>query len=522
MRTYPIVPYPANLTPKPGNFTLTPETRLTADGNEAQAIAFRFIAQFARASGFALPVQHQARHGEAVISLKLDAGLEKLGKEGYTLKVTPRQAVVRAFAPAGLFYGMQSLCQLLPLEVYDRKPVQASWRIPCCEIEDKPRFGWRGAMMDCARHFFPKETVLRFIDLLARHKLNSFHWHLTEDQGWRIEIKKYPKLTEMGAWRKETIAGHLEDNWENPQYDGIPHGGYYTQADVREVVAYAAERFINVVPEIEMPGHSQAAIAAYPELGNSGEQLEVFTRWGVNENVFNVKESTVRFLQDVLDEVLGLFPSVYIHTGGDEVPKIQWRESAAAQKRIKELGLKDEQELQSWFTRRMDTYLTERGRRLVGWDEILEGGLAPNAVVMSWRGEQGGIEAANAGHDVVMAPTDYTYLDYYQAEPKSAEPLAIGTLLTLEKVYSYNPLPTTITPAQAHHVLGAQGQLWAEYIPNQEMLDYMAFPRLCALAEVTWTPAEKKDYAQFRKRMVVHARRLEKLGVNLRRLDKGE
>jgi hexosaminidase len=341
---------------------------------------------------------------------------------------------------------------------------------------------------------------------------------LTDDQGWRIEIQRYPRLTEVGGWRKETVVGHFFDNIEHPRYDGIPHGGYYTQAEIKRVVEYARARHIKVLPEIEMPGHAQAAIAAYPELGNTAQlvdqPVEVSRTWGIHYDVYNAEEGTLRFLQNVLDEVLDLFPSEFIHIGGDECPKKQWQESAAAQARIRALGLKDEDELQSYFVRRMDAFLFARGRRLIGWDEILEGGLAPRAAVMSWRGEQGGITAANAGHDVVMAPTSYTYLDYYQSEDKANEPLTIGGFVPLEKVYSYEPIPAEIAPDKAHHVLGAQGQLWAEYIGTQDKLDYMAFPRLCALAEVVWTPKESKDYPGFLARLAGgHLARLDALGV---------
>jgi hexosaminidase len=348
--------------------------------------------------------------------------------------------------------------------------------------------------------------------------MNSFHWHLTEDQGWRIEIRKYPRLTEVGAWRKETVVGRPNRDTTKNTYDGKRHGGFYTQDDVREVVAYAAERFVNVVPEIEMPGHAQAAIAAYPWLGNyPNRQLEVWTRWGVNENILNAEPRTIAFMQDVLAEVLGLFPSRFIHVGGDEAVKTQWRSSPRARARIRELGLKNEEELQSWFIRQMDAFLAARGRRLVGWDEILEGGLAPGATVMSWRGVRGGIAAARAGHDVVMAPTTYTYFDYYQSPDRDQEPLAIGGLLPLDSVYGFEPIPAELEPQYAKHVLGAQGQLWTEYMPTPRQVEYMAFPRLTALAEVVWTPRERKDWADFRRRLDVHLRRLDALQVNYRR-----
>ena len=350
--------------------------------------------------------------------------------------------------------------------------------------------------------------------------MNSLHLHLTDDQGWRIEIKKYPRLTTVGAWRKETLVGPLHDEHaKNLQFDGIPHGGFYSQEDIREIVAYARARFITVVPEIEMPGHAQAAIAAYPELGNLAEPLEVSTTWGIHEHVYNIEESTLKFMTDVLDEVMALFPGPFIHVGGDECPKIEWKESPAAQARIRELGLKDEEELQSYFIRHMDKYLTKHGRRLIGWDEILEGGLAENAAVMSWRGEEGGIAAANAGHDVVMAPYHSTYLDYYQSEERSEEPLAFDTFLPLEKVYAYDPIPREIAAEKQRHVLGTQGQMWSEYIPTPENCEYMAFPRLCALAESAWTPAEMKNYAGFMHRLREHLRRLDVLKVNYRKLD---
>ncbi len=337
--------------------------------------------------------------------------------------------------------------------------------MPCGTIEDRPRFGWRGMMLDCSRHFMPIEFIYQWIDLLAIHKMNVFHWHLTDDQGWRIEIKKYPKLTEIGAWRKETLIGHALSKQQH-RYDGTPHGGFYTQDQIRSVVKYAAARNVTVVPEIEMPGHSQAAIAAYRHLGNTAQPIDVWTSWGVNANILNVEESTIRFFQDVLTEVMELFPSPFIHIGGDEALKDQWKASPRAQARMAELGLKNEHELQSWFIRRMDEFLASRGRTLVGWDEILEGGLAPGAMVMSWRGEEGGIAAADAGHDVVMSPQQRVYFDHYQSENKDEEPLAIGGFTPIEHVYQYEPVPAAMDEKAAAHVQGAQAQLWTEYVPD--------------------------------------------------------
>jgi hexosaminidase len=433
--------------------------------------------------------------------------------------VTSKQVKIRAFAPAGIFYGLQTLRQLLPASAFRRAASATVWRIPCLEIEDQPRFAWRGSHLDVGRHFMPKETILKHLDLLALHKLNVFHWHLTEDQGWRLEIKKYPKLTAVGAWRKDSallpppddVDGDQFKNWK---FEGRPHGGFYSQDDVREVVRYAADRFITVVPEIEMPGHARAALAAYPELGNTGKSVEVATTWGVFKEVYGVDDRTLSFIKDVLTEVLELFPSKFIHVGGDECPKTEWKSSPAARARMKALGLTSEEQLQSWFIKQIDAWLSERGRRLIGWNEILQGGLAPGAAVMSWQGEEGGIAAAKAGHDVVMAPEAYVYFDHYQAKGPQ-EPVAIsGAVIPLETVYGYDPVPRSLTPAEAAHVLGAQAQLWTEYIPNGRHLEYMAWPRLCALAEAVWSPREGRDFAAFKTRLAPHLERLKILDVN--------
>jgi hexosaminidase len=515
-----VVPQPARLTRGDGEFVVDARTVIWTDDVSAR-IGRQLAAYLAPATGLTLQVRTGGDPPAQGIVLRRSSSLgSALGREGYKLDVRPDRAVAEAAEPAGLFYAVQTIRQLLPPEIFRSSRVSGvRWALPAVSIEDMPRFPWRGAHLDVGRHFMPKEFVKKYIDLLALHKMNSFHWHLTEDQGWRIEIKKYPRLTEVGGWRKETLVGrrNREDSTKNV-YDGKRHGGFYTQDDVREVVAYAAERFVNVVPEIEMPGHAQAAIAAYPWLGNYPErQLEVWTRWGVSENILNAEPRTIAFMQDVLSEVLTLFPSTFIHVGGDEAVKTQWHSSPRAQARVRELGLKNEEELQSWFIRQMDTFLTTRGRRLVGWDEILEGGLAPGATVMSWRGVQGGIAAARAGHDVVMAPTTYTYFDYYQSPDRDNEPLAIGGLLPLDSVYSFEPVPAELEPQYAKHVLGAQGQLWSEYLPTPRHVEYMAFPRLTALAEVVWTPRERKDFADFRRRLEVHLRRLDGMQVNYRR-----
>lgn len=515
-----IVPTPVQMSLQAGSFRLAPNTVIVAD-NASLSEARLLSRSLSPATGFSVEVRPSTPSGVPSIGLKIDPSLKNLGSEGYRLVVTPERISIRASATAGLFYAGQSLLQLFPPEIYrESKVSNVDWTVPCVQIEDYPQFQWRGALLDVARHFMPKEFVKKFIDLLALHKLNSFQWHLTDDQGWRIEIKKYPKLTQIGAWRKETLVGRLESNSQQElKFDGIPHGGLYTQDDAREIVEYARVRHINVVPEIEMPGHAQAAIAAYPELGNTGQQLEVGTKWGVIEDIFNPKETTILFLQDVLTEILQIFPSKFVHIGGDEAVKTQWKASAEAQARINELGLKNEEELQGYFTRRMAEFLTSKGRRLIGWDEILEGGIPSDAAVMSWRGEKGGIAAAQAGHDVVMAPTGSTYFDYYQSKDKDKEPLAIGGYLPLEVVYHYEPVPKEIAMEFSKHVLGSQGQLWTEYMPSSKQVEYMAFPRLTALAEVTWSSKEERNFPEFLERLNHHLKRLAILDVNYRRLD---
>ena len=489
-------------------FTLTAATKIVAQA------AVRPVAELLRdalhpATGLPLPIVDQTAGSR--IGLSLDPRLGALGDEGYRLVVYPDLVDIRAAHLSGLARATQTLRQLLPTAIYRRALVEGTrWQIPCVDIEDTPRFGWRGSHLDVGRHFMPKETILKHIDLLAVHKLNVFHWHLTEDQGWRIEIKRYPKLTEVGAWRSDSMTLPLTRDATKRKFAGAPHGGFYTQEDVREVVRYAADRHITVVPEIEMPGHALAAIAAYPQLGNTGKQYAVKTFWGVEEHILGVGENVFEFVENVLDEVLGLFPSTFVHIGGDEAPKREWKASPAAQQRMKDEGLKDEDELQSWFVRRIDAWLASRGRRLIGWDEILEGGLAPGATVMSWRGEKGGIAAARAGHDVVMAPEKPTYFDHDQSEDDER----VRGLNTLADVYAYEPIPRELSDAEAKHVLGAQGQLWTEYMPTPQRVEYMAWPRLCALAEVLWSPRTTRDPAGFNERMTTHLQRLRILDVN--------
>jgi hexosaminidase len=507
-----IIPQPASIKLTTGEFVFDAKTRIVAQRG-TRAPAERLRESLYPATGYPLEI---STSGPAnAITLSLDTRLKRLGPEGYRLEAQRGSIRIRAFAPAGIFYGIQTLRQLLPPEIFRRSPVsEMRWSIPAVEIEDSPRFSWRGAHMDVARHFMPREFVLKFLDLMALHKLNVFHWHLVDGEGWRVEIKKYPKLTEVGG---KTDYTTYSPNLQPMKRVSLPQGGFYTQDDIREVVRYAADRFITVLPEIEMPGHSKAAINAYPELGNR-EQIAAAGKdpdqvKGVDD-VYNVDASTIHFLQDVLAEITGLFPGKFIHIGGDEVDKEPWKANPIAQQRMHELNLKNEEELQSWFVRQMDQFLTARGRRLVGWDEILEGGIAPGATIMSWRGTEGGIKAANAGHDVVMAPESDTYLDHYQWMAASTEPRAIGGFLALESVYAFEPVPTELTPAAAKHILGGQAQLWSEYIPQQKEMEYMAYPRLCALAEAVWTPRDSKHLQDFLRRMKTEAERLEILDVH--------
>ncbi len=517
-----VIPRPVHMTRGTGTFLVTPATVVVTDRATRQ-IGYQLADWLQPATGYRLAVSGAAGTAARTIALRLDPTLARLGDEGYRLSVSGTHIRIQAYRPAGVFYGVETLRQLLPPDIFRAAPVTAVlWTVPAVEIEDMPRFAWRGAHLDVSRSFMPKEFVKKYIDLLALHKLNRFHWHLTDDQGWRIEIKKYPLLTSIGAWRRQSLVGQQRAYADTTQwvYDKIPHGGFYTQDDVREIVAYAQARFITVVPEIEMPGHAQAAIAAYPWLGNTGEQLEVLTHWGVDQNILNPSDSAIHFMQDVLTEVLALFPSHWIHTGGDEAPKQQWQTSPVAQARIKELGLHSENELQSWMTAQMSQWLAARGRALIGWDEILEGGtegLARNAVVMSWRGMDGGIAAAQAGHDVVMTPTSNTYFDYYQSQNTVNEPLAIGGFLPLDTVYAFEPVPAAFDAAQAAHILGTQGQIWTEYQRTPKNVEYMVFPRLIALAEVAWTPRDLRNFADFSGRLSRHLARLSVLDVSYRR-----
>jgi hexosaminidase len=512
-----VIPRPASMTIGRGWFVLTPRTIIWAHRADS-AVARGLARDLARATGYDLVVRvGSAPRGRRILFRRASARDTSLGREGYRLEVTSDAITITASSPAGAFYATQTIRQLLPAQVFRAARFDSvEWRLPTVSIVDRPRFQWRGMHLDVCRHFMPKEFVKKYIDLLALHKMNTFHWHLTDDQGWRIEIRKYPRLTQVGAWRNRTLIGHQQSDTSRNVYDNKRHGGFYTQDDIREIVAYARDRFITIVPEIEMPGHAQAAIAAYPSLGNFGDSVGVWDQWGVSTHILNPSDTTIKFMEDVLTEVMALFPGTYIHTGGDEAPKTEWKASPRAQARMKALGLKDEDELQSWFTTQIDAFLASHGRRLVGWDEILQGGLARNAVVMSWRGTNGGIAAARAGHDAIMAPGDHTYFDKYQSLDQSAEPLAIGGYLPIDSVYAYEPVPAGLEQEFAKHILGAQGQVWTEYIEGPKNVEYMAYPRVSALAEVLWTPADRRDFSDFARRLVVHEWRLDALDVNYR------
>jgi hexosaminidase len=512
-----LIPAPLSIVSGSGEVRLTEHSQLCADTG-TQGVGHWLRTVLRQATGLSLREGRELDDaGGDGIGLRLDPAL---GPEEYRLVSDRNGVLIEGGGAAGVFWGAQTLRQLLGPDAYRRAPLgrDRARAVPYLTIEDAPRFRWRGLMLDVARHFMPKEGVLRYLDLMAAHKLNVFHFHLTDDQGWRIEIERHPRLTEIGSWRTRTKTGHRA----SPLWEEKPHGGYYTQDDIREIVAYAAERHITVVPEIDVPGHSQAAIAAYPELGNTDvidtSALSVWDTWGINPNVLAPTDNTLRFYEGVFEEVLALFPSEFVHIGGDECPKEQWRRSATAQARIRELGLADEDELQSWFIGHFDAWLSARGRRLIGWDEILEGGLAKGATVSSWRGYAGGIAAARAGHDVVMCPEQQVYLDHRQA-PGPEEPVPIGWVRTLEDVYRFEPVPPELTPEEARHVLGTQANLWTEVMEDHARVDYQAFPRLAAFAEVAWSalpaPAER-DFAGFERRMTAHYRRLDALGVAYR------
>jgi hexosaminidase len=511
---YNIIPYPKTLIPKTGIFTFDNKTVIICPNKpEVLKLAQQFATQFALVTGIKLNVQHSQRSGATnAVIFELVNSLDG-NPEAYDLQISPKYIKLSAQAGNGFFYGLQSLYQLLPTDIYcQQRSALKSWTVPCVQINDTPRFVYRGLHLDVSRHFFPVPFIKKYIDAMAIHKLNTFHWHLTDDQGWRIEIKKYPRLTEIGSKRDETLKGYYFDNYPQ-QFDGKPYGGFYTQDEVREIVAYAKSRFITVIPEIELPGHAQAAVAAYPHLSCTQDSaVKVATKWGVFTEVYCSREKTFEFMEDVLTEVMAIFPSKYIHIGGDECPKDNWKKCPDCQALIKRLNLKNEDGLQSYFVERIEKFCNSRGRQIIGWDEILDGGLAPNATVMSWRGTQGGIAAAKSGHDVIMTPLKYCYLDHYQTDALN-EPTTIGGFLPLKTVYEYEPVPAELTAIEEKHVLGAQANIWSEYMPTSESVEYMAYPRVSAMSEVVWGSKENRDWDNFRSRMSTDFERYNRLNI---------
>ena len=492
-----IVPQPALITQSEGVFKLNKKTQLVVKGDGAETVADFFQSKISNPTGFDLKTVDSATKN--FISMKIDASNE-MGKEAYSLNVTTESVKIIAATNHGLFYGMQTLLQLLPAEIESPTKVsEINWNIPNVTVEDVPRFKWRGMHLDVCRHFYSVEFIKKQLDVLAMFKINKFHLHLTEDQGWRIEIKKYPKLTEIGSKRID---------------EGKEHGGFYTQEQIKDIVAYAAERYIDVVPEIELPGHALAALTAYPEYSCTGGPFKVRNVWGVEPDIYCAgKEETFEFIEDIIDEVVALFPSEYFHIGGDEAPKTEWEKCEHCQARIKAEGLHNEHELQSYFIQRVEKMLLAHNKKMIGWDEILEGGLAKSASVMSWRGEKGGITAASQGHDVVMTPGNWVYLDHYQGSSK-VEPVAIGGYTTLEESYGYNPVPEALDKDKVKHILGTQGNVWSEYMYTPELVEYRVYPRIIALAEVNWTQPEKKDFDGFVTRMDNQFVRLDQHGIN--------
>lgn len=515
---YDLVPLPNSMEKADGHFVLNSNCEFIIQSgidSKCAKVVEDFAKQLGITSGIDVKVSSKATKkasGNAISFIKNKA----ISHEGYKLNIQKDRVLVEASAPDGFFHAVQTMKQLLPVAVYGKELAKdKEWTLPCAVINDTPRFKYRGMHLDVSRHFFGVEEVKKYIDALALHKLNYLHFHLTDDQGWRIEIKKYPKLTTVGSIRKQTV---IKKEWGN--YDGKPYGGFYTQAQIKDIVKYAQDRFITIIPEIDLPGHMLAALTAYPELGCTGGPYDVWGRWGVADDVLCVgKESTFTFLENVLTEVMELFPSQYIHIGGDECPKVRWEKCPNCQAKIKELGIKAddkhtaEAQLQSYTMTRVEKFLNDKGRKIIGWDEILEGGLAPNATVMSWRGIAGGIEAARLKHDVIMTPSSHLYFDHYQSLNPN-EPFGIGGFSSVENVYSFEPIPSELTKEEAKHILGPQANLWTEYVDSNEHLEYMLLPRLAALSEVQWTMPENKNYSDFVTRISHIASIYDMMGLN--------
>tara|TARA_S200000501_G_scaffold243375_1_gene227885 strand:+ start:3554 stop:5350 length:1797 start_codon:yes stop_codon:yes gene_type:complete len=549
-------------------FRLSKKTSLTVNGVDISKHYIQDFLEFIdNETNF--KISTDKKNKKSNIQLVIESDVNDLGKEGYKISVLPNQDLkVESNTENGLFYGIQTLKQIiyftkkkrdninfndfdedvqsqeisksneLPLNefnstnlttkgykninetahFYGREEVQTKqidiYKIRPIIIEDYPRFAYRGMMLDVSRHFMPVKFIKKFIDIIAMHKMNKFHWHLTDDQGWRIEIKKYPKLTEIGSIRSETLKGHYRFAGNNPKYDGIPHQGFYTQEEIKEIVQYASERYIEIIPEVDMPGHTSALIASYPEFGTSKKKVEVKRIWGVHEEILKPTEKTFSFIKDLIMELKVMFPSEYFHIGGDEAKKTQWENSSEIQELMKNLGIEDVDSLQSYFTGRVERILSENGKKLIGWDEIIEGGLNENAIVMSWRGEEGGITAVKAGNKAIMTPTSHMYFDYYQA--KKDEPIAIGGLIDLEKVYSYEPVPDGVDLNEASRIMGAQGNIWTEYIKTPDKVEYMGIPRMTALSEIVWSKRKSRDYDEFIKRLNFYKYFLDLKSINYR------
>ena len=510
-----LIPRPVSVRENGQNFHLTPDSRIVVQSADARGPAELLAEYLSPATGFPLPVtEENPRTGDLILRETGDNQPDDAGfvKENHTLEVTSEQIVLSGANAAALVRGIQTLRQLFPPAIYSQEKQNCDWIVPGVFIEDAPAFRWRGMMLDVARHFFRVEEVCRMIELFAQHKINLVHIHLSDDQGWRVEIRRYPKLTEVGSIRKRTVVGQ---EWARPKrYDETPYGGFFTQDDIRQIVAFASRRHVALVPEIDMPGHMAAAICAYPELGNYPEnKVEVRDCWGISYQILSPRKSTIEFMQNVLEEIMELFPSKFIHIGGDEARKDEWQINCEAQYIMAEHGLKDEHELQSYFIGEMGKFIRSRGRRMIGWDEILEGGLAEGAAVMSWHGDAGAVSAAGTGHDSVVATKEFLYFDYFQADP-AHEPLGIGGDISAEKVYRFHALPASLSGEKKKHILGGQAQLWSEYIPNLRHLEYMAFPRACALAEKLWSPEENACFVDFKKRLDWHRSRFAAMKVN--------
>jgi hexosaminidase len=513
-KRYNLIPVPQKLVERDGAFELGPDARIATSGSDPDLarVALQLAESLRAATGYAISVDDVAATVPAAIELAIDGSVA--ADEGYSLDVDAARIRVAAKTGRGLFYGIATLHQLFPGAIEAAGPHgETAWSVPAMHVDDAPRFPYRGMHLDVSRHFFPVEFVKRYVDLAARYKMNTLHWHLTDDQGWRIEIKKYPKLTEIGSVRRETVVGIPGPS---PIFDGTPYSGFYTQDQIREVVAYAGERFVQVLPEIEMPGHCLAALASYPELACTPGPFETATSWGVFDDVFCPSEATFGFLDDVLAEVTALFPNSLVHVGGDEVPLARWDESPVAQGVVKSAGLAGTADLETWFIGRIAASLGAMGRQIVGWDEIAGGSKIPNATVMSWRGADKGREAAEQGYPVIMTPIESCYFDKAQVSG-GGEPLSAGGLLTLEQVYAFDPMPDGLSPDKAPLILGAQGNLWTEYIPTASQAEYMAFPRALALAEAVWSPAAARSYPDFLARLTGNAPHLDALGVNYAR-----